>query len=374
MGKLKDELRKKYRTPREALLALGLDEKLLDVSRLAFDGAKHMTKKPTCIEYLAVTRTATALNPLLAMDKKVEYGPIFAGLTTKNVKERKPVILDGLKKALKGKTIAKDASMEHVAAMLDKLEHTPEPKFDESVSDPQHKAMEAAAHGSSNLGIPAKVGEEFADADKGKSFSDMLMDWMGGRDAAKPFGEDDIENLKKMHEDSMPKNGVGDETAMEADDEKEDEEEAKKKKEAEDKTAKDEAEAEKKKDAGAMDARLKGMVTSDQMNQAITAAVKKTQQTATEAAEARAFVEVFVGKLPMALDTAEKIHRAAAVSMEIEGAETIHASALPTLIKTLGTAKRTAEDTDSNSRMALDSVSAADAYDYFPEAQRIGNG
>ena len=89
MGKLKDELRKKYRTPREALLALGLDEKLLDVSRLAFDGAKHMTKKPTCIEYLAVTRTATALNPLLAMDKKVEYGPIFAGLTTKNVKERK---------------------------------------------------------------------------------------------------------------------------------------------------------------------------------------------------------------------------------------------------------------------------------------------
>lgn len=34
----------------------------------------------------------------------------------------------------------------------------------------QHAAMQAAAHGKSNLGIPAKVGKEFVQADKGKSF------------------------------------------------------------------------------------------------------------------------------------------------------------------------------------------------------------
>lgn len=37
-----------------------------------------------------------------------------------------------------------------------------------SVSQAQHRAMEAAAHGNSTLGIPKKVGEEFSHADKGK--------------------------------------------------------------------------------------------------------------------------------------------------------------------------------------------------------------
>jgi len=37
---------------------------------------------------------------------------------------------------------------------------------DKSVSESQHKAMEAAAHGESTLGIPEKVGEEFVRADK----------------------------------------------------------------------------------------------------------------------------------------------------------------------------------------------------------------
>ena len=39
-----------------------------------------------------------------------------------------------------------------------------------SVSGRQHRAMEAAAAGNSTLGIPAKVGRDFAKADKGKKF------------------------------------------------------------------------------------------------------------------------------------------------------------------------------------------------------------
>jgi hypothetical protein len=34
----------------------------------------------------------------------------------------------------------------------------------------QHRAMEAAAHGNSRLGIPKKVAKEFVAADKGKAF------------------------------------------------------------------------------------------------------------------------------------------------------------------------------------------------------------
>lgn len=40
-----------------------------------------------------------------------------------------------------------------------------------STSKKQHDAMEAAAHGKSTLGIPKSVGQEFAQADKGKKFS-----------------------------------------------------------------------------------------------------------------------------------------------------------------------------------------------------------
>ena len=35
-----------------------------------------------------------------------------------------------------------------------------------SVSAKQHRAMEAAAHGNSTLGIPEKVGKEYANADR----------------------------------------------------------------------------------------------------------------------------------------------------------------------------------------------------------------
>lgn len=38
-----------------------------------------------------------------------------------------------------------------------------------SVSAKQHRAMEAAAHGHSTLGIPAKVAKEFVAADSAKA-------------------------------------------------------------------------------------------------------------------------------------------------------------------------------------------------------------
>ena len=44
-----------------------------------------------------------------------------------------------------------------------------------STSGPQHRAMEAAAHGKGELGIPASVGKDFEQADKGKSFKDAQL-------------------------------------------------------------------------------------------------------------------------------------------------------------------------------------------------------
>jgi hypothetical protein len=44
-----------------------------------------------------------------------------------------------------------------------------------SVSDKQHKAMQAAAHGKSTLGIPKTVGKEFVAADAHKKNSPFTL-------------------------------------------------------------------------------------------------------------------------------------------------------------------------------------------------------
>lgn len=391
MSKLGDALRKKYRTPREALKALGLDEKLLDSTNIAFDGAPNMTK-PTRLEYAALMRTAKAVNPLLAMDAKVNYAPIFKGLTTKNFKQRRPMIMDGLKKAIAGKTIAKDASLEHVAEFLNKFEHTPpsEKSWDESVSGPQHRAMEAAAHGHSNLDIPKNVGEEFEHKDKGKTFGDMIKDW--AKD--KGLSEDDLKALDQMHCDAMPGEEALDEEETnieveEGEDDELEEEEAEdgeiEEEEGEDalpprdrrgardkKGAKDRKAAKDRK--GAMDKRP---ITQDEMTGAIAAATKMVQKQAREATEARAFVRPHVGEVSLALDSAEQIYRSAAKAMKIEDADKVHYSALRQLISLAGKNKQMAEDHSflpNGDDMALDSggESAASFDKFFPGAARIG--
>jgi len=44
-----------------------------------------------------------------------------------------------------------------------------------SVSEKQRRAMQAAAHGKSTLGIPKSVGKEFAAADKAKDDKNLPM-------------------------------------------------------------------------------------------------------------------------------------------------------------------------------------------------------
>jgi hypothetical protein len=370
-------------------------------------------RKPTRLEYAVLKMTARAINPLLATDAKINYGPILKGLNSKNFKDRKPKIVDGIKKAIAGKTIAQDASIEHLAKMLDTFEHDQpaEKSWDESVSAPQHKAMEAAAEGKSNLDIPKSVGKEFSEADKGKKFGDMIRDWAMSKDWSNGMSEDDIDALDKMHCDAaMPE---ADKSAMDKDDGEEnteidveegedsdieeeeaedrdlEEEEAEdadleeaeagkdKDKAAKDKAAKDKAakdKAAKDRKGSAMDKRP---ITGDDMNKAIASAVAGERKAALAATEARAFVQPFVGHLPIALDSAEKILRAAAKTMRIEDADTVHHSALKTLISLAGKSAAIANDHQSvgiHPEMAMDGAEDFDSSSFdrmFPDAGRI---
>lgn len=381
---LKDELKKKFGSPRECIRALGLDESLLDVARLAFDGANQM--KPNRLQAFLVTSAAKIFNPQLALDAKgVDYRKLFDGVTSKNIKGRKATIVSDAKKLLKGKTIAKDASAESLAHLLDQLEH-PDPKFDESVSGPQHRAMEAAAHGHSTLGIPKDVGKEFADADKGKTFDEEFTELMKRHGKDEKVIKDTLASLAPKGADEeaeealdADKDADGEEIEVEVEQgedeieqsEGEEEEEAEDERdhEAKDrKGARDRKGGAKDRKKGAMD--KKAVITQDHLDKAVAAAVSTATKRMGKANEAREFVRPYVGDLPMALDSAEAVYRAAAVAMEIEDAETIHASALPTLIKQLGR-KAGAQNLNHGSDLAADSASVADAYDYFPEARRI---
>jgi len=147
-------------------------------------------KLPTRFAKLALDTTLTALPPLVK-GAKIDLFPIFSPLTRTGFKA-KPVQL-ALDKALKGR-LAKDTTLDDVNGLLDRLEHADNPKsLDESVSGPQHRAMAAAAKGEGNLDIPKGVGQEFLDADKGKTFNDAdpsvnLSHFLAG----KGVSEDDI--------------------------------------------------------------------------------------------------------------------------------------------------------------------------------------
>lgn len=382
---------------------------------------RENTMKPTRLEAFLLASTARAVNPLLAKDAKIEYGPIFKGLTTANWKERRATIFDQIRKAVKGKTIAQDASLEHVKHFLDTFEHTPhaEKSWDESVSGLQHRAMEAAAHGHSNLGIPKHVGKEFEEADKGKKFGDMIRDWAAGKDWSGGMSDDDYAALDRMHMDAMTpveegagmdgeeevnievgeeegedaeiSQSEGEEEAeddeieqSEEEEEAEDRHHADDRRHAKDRHAKDrrrgakdrhakDKHARDRRGASAMDNRP---ITHDHLQKALAAADATGRKRAQQEREAREFVRPYVGAVSMALDTAEGVLRSAAKIMNIEDADKIHASALKQLIKMAGAqtlaqdSRHTYEDHE-DSELGMDEASSNKLDKMFPGMMRI---
>jgi len=61
------------------------------------------------------------LAPKLAMDAKVDLGPVLAGVTAKTWKAKRPDIVAGLAAATKGK-LAQDATLDDVVLLLDRLD------------------------------------------------------------------------------------------------------------------------------------------------------------------------------------------------------------------------------------------------------------
>jgi hypothetical protein len=279
------------------------------------DSMENVMAKSTRLGALTLMTVANSIAPLIAMDQKIELPKdLFAKLTTKNFKDSKAGLLAGVRSALDGKLrkdMALDASMAGLAKAIDAFEEL-DKGVDESVSEPQHNAMEAAAHGHSTLDIPESVGKEFAEADKGKTFD---AEPMKAFLREKGMGEDDIAKVCDM-------------LLKPALDESEEEEKEEDAGNLEKPGAKD-SDKEKDKDMvdkPAMDAALKVH------GEAITKQVRETER---GIRVALSDVKPWVGDLPasMAFDSAADVHRAALKMLGVDGAKDLHADALLPILR-----------------------------------------
>ena len=108
-------------------------------------------------------------------------------------------------------------------------------------------------------------------------------------------------------------------------------------------------------------------VTPAAMDAAIQKAVGRVRRDQAALREAESFVRPWVGEL-VAMDSAEAVLRSAARSLKIPGADTIHASALKTVIQMqpLPGARVQRQPT-----VAMDAARSADYATRFPGADRI---
>ena len=114
MTALIDELRRKYKTPREAMLALGLDADLLG-ARLGLDAAPRGDKEDIMgiqLSPKAALAAGTFLGAFrsrltakgMAMDAAADlFEPIFAGVTSKNYAAQRPALDAALRAPLRGR-------------------------------------------------------------------------------------------------------------------------------------------------------------------------------------------------------------------------------------------------------------------------------
>jgi uncharacterized protein len=342
MGKLADELRKKFRTPQEALQKLGLDSRLLDDAPRS-QGDIEMSK-------IVLTRKGTFLAgacaayvmPKLAMDAKLDLAPVFKDVTAKNFGSKKKAIAAEIRAKAKP-LLAKDAELDHIEELLDKLEKAE--VVEGADTDP-------------NSGLP------MTEAEMEKKAKDKAKDeepWGKVRAAMKEKGASD-EDLDAY--DAMMR---GEDEEEEEEEETEEEKKAREKKEAADKKAKDKAAKDKKaKDEEGEKVDKKAM--DEAIALASDTATKNALKIANDIRAAEREVRPYVGELSVAFDSAVAVYQTALKNMGVSDASRVSDPiALKAMLKAqpLPGAKR------REAIMAHDASPSSDFAAAFPDAMAI---
>jgi hypothetical protein len=195
MSRLVDALRRKYKTPQEAVEALGLDAALLrGDTALVGDEENSMRTQLTPKAALAAGAVLGWYNANkskstgMAMDAAADLiNPIFAGVTSKNYAAQIPVVSAAVLAAVNGK-LANDVSIEDVTTLISALQGT------EAGADTGTEA---------NVGMPAHMMEDPEDADD-ESEEERKEDegWdKRARDARDRLGRDESEEEAERREE-----------------------------------------------------------------------------------------------------------------------------------------------------------------------------
>jgi hypothetical protein len=334
MSKLGDALRAKFKSPTEAIEALGLDGALLAMDSEipktkiyrykspAITGdskERSMTTATKLSLRAAVTKGAIAayLFPRMAQDQQIDLNSILTGVTFKNFSAKKPAIVTAVRQATAG-LLAQDADVEDLPELLDQIE---------SLAGEASEVVQG--------------GGEMENADPDMPAEANPDDVMENPDET---GGHDLEELVAMIKslspedraklDEMITHKVEPEVPA-TDEEKEDE-----------------------------DPKMKP-VTQEAMDSAIQEATRTARANERAIHEAERVVRPFVGDLNLAFDSAEDVYAAAlkGLGVPIKG---VHPSAYKTILE------MQPRGGTRQARIAQDAAGAKSFSDMFPNAARIG--
>ena len=278
------------------------------------------------------------------MDAQIDLEPVFAGVTAKNFKASKPNIVTRLKTALQGK-LAQDANLDDISQLLDALdpvepsEGTDAGALDPSAAPPTNQSTAAVP-----VAIPGGEQRPSTDADPLEKIKGFLAGKISPEDLSKL---DELFSAQAAADEGGPEGETDEEKAARL--------------------------AAMGKDSGRRGRRIgkdaepamepKDMITKGAMDEAIKAAIVKTQDDAAALRAAERKVRPRVGEL-MGMDSAEAVFRHAlkvvgvdAAKVPTEGLEALW-DALPA--KTVKAAP-----------IAMDAASAKSFADRHPDAARV---
>jgi hypothetical protein len=291
------------------------------------------SKESTDMTNIVLSRKATVakgalmafLMPRLAQDAKVDVTPLLQGVNKTNFKDKKAGIVAGLRKQTEGK-LAKDASIDDVAKLLDALEGNEEQGLDEE--DPL-KAIKP--------GTGQPDDDKTMDAEpKGKG---AILDYF--KDKLPP------EHHAKLAE-MLPDDAAAED---EEDDEKEIEVKAKKLDNQNDK---------------AREGNKPDFVSKKAMDAAITAAVQTAVKSQQEVRDAERVVRPWIGDLAIACDSADAVYGTALKMLGVK-TEGVHPSAYRTILELQPKPGSKVQSTS----VAMDAAGAKGFFERFPDAAKI---
>lgn len=219
MSTLRDALRKKFKTPREAILALGLDESLL--TERAYDSVNQLIKEKTmkalkmsALGTVAYGSLMTFLRPQLAQDAKFDLKRGLRNINAKNFKAKRPTLAAWISESVKDKLdpeYAQDGALnsDGLDAVLDMIELA----CDDFPDDMKEKAKEKEK--------PKAEDEDISDEDADETADDEAEtdEEKAARMEARAKAKDKKAKDAKKGKDEKPKAGAKDKDVNEEDEE-----------------------------------------------------------------------------------------------------------------------------------------------------------